>query len=237
MLVLVRSARRQFLLLFPFLVALSLVSTAALAQGRDKGAYCSQHGNLESCDGTLDCDRVWAEHVRAYHRGDGDGLDNVVAANFSPKGTPINLLVRSALLGGFSGTLAFAFVAANDSTSHALAGALGGTGLFLTAGVISNRGAWGLVASPVLGAASGAMLGASVGKFGEKSFRGTPEATKEQERTSSLTTAGAVAGAVVGLAFPIVSKQLGWPGAEWFAPGGRATLLGGSRRLGLSISW
>lgn len=233
MLVFVRPARRLFL----SLVALSLVTTPALAQGRDKGVFCSKHGNVGSCDGTTECDRLWAQHVRDYHRGDGDGLDNVVAANFSPKGTPVNLVVRSALLGGFSGALAGSLVMVNDTTSQALAGALGGAGLFLTAGVISNRGAWGLVASPVLGAASGAMLGASVGKFGEKSDDGTPEATKEQEHTTSLTTAGAVAGAVVGLAFPIVSKQLGWPGAEWFAPGGRATLLGGSRRLGLSISW
>lgn len=230
----VRAVSRLLLLL----ALLSLVAPAALAQeGRDKGVFCSQHGNVGSCDGTLACDRLWAEHVRQNHRGDGSGLDNVVAANFSSKGTPINLLVRSGILGGFAGALAGSLVMVNDSTSQALAGALGGAGLFLSAGVISNRGAWGLVSSSVLGAAGGAMLGASVGKFGEKSVEGTPEATEERERTTSITTAAAATGFALGFALPFVSKQMGWPGAEWFAPGGRVTILGGSRRMGMSISW
>lgn len=233
MLKLARSARR-LLLALPILL---LAANPAHAQGRDKGVFCSAHGNVGSCDGVVACDRLWADHVRANHRGDGDGLDNVVAANFSPKGTPINLGARSTLLGGGMGALAGSLVMIDEDRSQAMAGALGGAGLFLTAGVISNRGAWGVVASPVLGAASGALLGASVGKFGEKSVEGTPEATTEKEHTASLTSAGAVTGAIVGLAFPLLSKQVQWPGAEWFAPGGRVTMLGSSRHMGMSISW
>ncbi len=232
MLVFVRSARRLFL----FLAALSLVAPSALAQGRDKGVFCSKHGNVGACDGTLDCDRRWAEHVRDFHRGDGGGLDHVAAISLSPKGTPVNVIARGLLWGGV-GAMAGSFSMLNDSTSRAMAGALGAAGIFVSSGVISNRGAWGPVSSSVLGAAGGAGIGAGAGKMGEKSLEGTPEARKEKEHTTSLTTAGAVAGAVIGLAFPIISKQVNWPGADWFAPGGRVTMLGGSRRVGMSIAW
>lgn len=232
MLVLVRPVRRLFL----FLAALSLVSTAALAQGRDKGVFCSAHGNVGSCDGTLECDRLWAQHVRDYHRGDGGGLDNIAAISLSPKGTPTNVVARGLLWGGL-GAMAGSFSMLNDSTSRAMAGALGAAGLFVSSGVISNRGAWGPVSSGLLGAAGGAGIGAGVGKLGEKSLEGTPEATKEKEHTTSLTTAGATVGLVVGAAFPFFASRLSRGGVDWFAPAGRVTLLSGSRRWGMSISW
>lgn len=224
----------------PLLLAVSLLPMSiapAFAQGRDKGVHCSQHGNLGSCDGTLDCDRLWAEHVRQYHRGDGSGLDNVVAANFSPKGTPVNLTVRSAILGGGVGALLGSLSMVNDSTSQALAGALGGAGLFLTSGVISNRGAWGPISSTVLGAAGGAALGASIGKFGEKSTEGTPGRAEEEEATASSTTAGAAVGAGLGLTLSLISKQAQWPVGRWFGPQGRARLINSPRRVGLAIAW
>lgn len=227
-------ARRTVVLV---VALLSLAAGAADAQGRDKGVYCSKHGNVGSCDGTLECDRLWAEHVRQYHRGDGSGLDNVVAASFSPKGTPANLLVRSAILGGGIGAIAGSLMMVNDSTSQALAGALGGTGLFLSTGVISNRGAWGPVSSVVLGAVGGAGLGAGVGKFGEKSDEGTPARADEEKATSSATAAGAAVGATLGLTLSLISKRTQWPVGRWFAPEGRARIVSGPRRVGVVIVW
>lgn len=220
------------------LVIWSLVAVLpAAAQGRDKGVHCSVHGNVGSCDGTLECDRLWADHVQRYHRGDGSGLDNVAAASFSPRGTPINLAVRSLILGGGIGAMLGSFAMKDDSSSHALAGALGGGGLFLTTGVIANRGAWGVVSSTVLGAAGGAMLGASVGKVGEQSAEGTPERAKEEESTASSTAAGAAAGFAAGFALGVIARQEHWPVGRWFGPHGRARLVQGRQRIGVVIAW
>lgn len=228
-----RSSRSLLL----FLSLLAFTARFADAQGRDKGVWCSKHGNVGACDGTAECDRLWAEHVRQYHRGDGSGLDGVVAANLSPKGTPVNVTARSLVFGGGIGALAGSLMMVNDTTSQALAGALGGAGLFLTTGVISNRGAWGPVSSVVLGAAGGAGLGASVGKFGEKSDEGTPARADEERATSSATAAGAAVGATLGLTLNLISKQTQWPVGRWFGPQGRARMLNGPRRLGVVIAW
>lgn len=228
----VHSARRLIL----FIAVLMIVAPDLFAQGRDKGVFCSAHGNVGSCDGTAECDRLWAAHVRDYHRGDGSGLDNVAAISLSPKGTPVNVVARGLLWGGV-GAIAGSLSMINDSTSYATAGALGAAGLFVSAGVISNRGAWGPVSSGLLGAAGGAGIGAGVGKLGEKSLEGTAALTKEKERTSSLAAAGAATGLVVGVAFPFIVGRLSRTGAEWFAPEGRVRLLSGARRWGMSISW
>ena len=228
----VRSARRLIL----FTAALLIVAPDALAQGRDKGVFCSAHGNVGSCDGSFECDRLWASHVRDFHRGDGSGLDNVAAISLSSKGTPVNIIARGLLWGGV-GAMAGSFAMINETTSYATAAALGAAGLYLTTGVISNRGAWGPVSSGLLGAAGGAGIGRGVGALGEKSLEGTADLAKEKERTSSLTTTGAVAGLLVGTAFPFIVGQLSRTGGEWFAPRGRVTLLSGTRRWGMSISW
>lgn len=230
--VLVRSARRLLL----FLAALSCVAPAVFAQGRDKGVFCSAHGNVGSCDGSFECDRLWAQHVQDYHRGDGSGLDNVAAISLSPKGTPVNVVARGLLWAGV-GAMAGSFSMINDSTSRAMAGALGAAGIFVTSGVISNRGAWGPVSSGLLGAAGGAAIAGGIGKLGEKSLKGTPESLKEKERTSSLAAAGGATGLVLGVAFPFIAGRLSRTGAEWLAPGGRVTLLSGTRRWGMSIAW
>lgn len=219
------------------LALLSVTARVADAQGRDKGVFCSAHGNVGACDGTAECDRLWAEHVRQYHRGDGSGLDNVVAANLSPMGTPMNVTARSLVFGGFMGALGGSLMMVNDSTSHALAGAYGLAGLGLMSGVIANRGAWGPISSVVLGAAGGAGLGASVGKFGEKSDKGTPARVEEEKKTSSAMIAGATAGAAVGFTLSLISKQTQWPVGRWFGPQGRARLINGPRRLGVGIAW
>lgn len=222
--------------LVPLLLASALLTSEALAQ-RDKGVWCGEHGNVGSCDGTVECDRLWAWHIREEHRSNGDGMADVVAASFSLMGTPAFVTIRAALIGGFVGALAGSLVMKEDETSQATAGAMLGAGLFLSGGAIKNRGAWPVVASLVLGAGGGALIGAGAGKTMEKSPEGSALLVEEQERTQNMAVAGAASGALLGFTLNVISKLRVGPEREWFGPDSRVRMLSQGERVGIRVSW
>ncbi len=200
------------------LIALVLAPTAGWAQGRDKGVYCPMHQFSQSCDGVIDCDRAWAEHVRNAHRGpDADSYwDRVTPASFSVRGTPAYVGLRALLLGGSVGALAGSVVKGPDPESfREQAGVYIGSGTFLGLGTLANRRGWRPIPSMLAGGAAGAALGTGVGKALEKNPRGTPARKAEQERTQQATIQGLAIGTGSGLFLSTVGKLTAWqpPGA------------------------
>lgn len=191
------------------LVLLLCASSSVVQAQNEQGVYCSMHGFVGSCVGPSTCNVVWADHVRAAHRGDGADsyMDRVVPANLSPRGTPLSVGVRGVIFYGFIGALAGTFVESPDSNSfHAVSGALATVGVFYAAGNVFNRGGWGPIAGTVMGAAAGAALGSGIGRFQEKSFDGTPEREDERDHTAELTSTGAIVGAAIGLSLPLLTR-------------------------------
>lgn len=218
---------------------LTVAATGALAAQTDKGIYCSVHGFVRSCDGPSACNAAWSEHIRQYHSGDDADAywDRVVPANLSPRGTPVNVAVRGALLYGFIGALAGSLVEGPDSTSYrAVDGALTSVGLFYLAGNVMNRGGWGPLAGTFMGVAAGTTLGMGIGKFQENALDGTPEREREREKTDEMAAVGMVVGMAVGLTLPLVSRssRVSMPGPRVF---GELEPISSPTRLGVRWYW
>jgi hypothetical protein len=233
------SVRRHLLrsLILSVVVSCATASDGGAQSAREKGVGCYQHGYVGDCDGTADCNRVWAEHVRRYHRGDG-GMETVVAASFSPLGTPSNVALRSILLAGFIGATVGSFADTTEGDFRmTTAGALAGPGLMLSTGVIANRKAWGLPASTVLGGLAGGALGGGIGKAMEKSPEGSAQRKLEQERTATMALTGATVGATTGFGLNLLSRIERLPGTRYLREGSRVHVRSGTDGVSVSIRW
>ena len=217
------------------------VQTCALpiSTATARGVSCNTgHFWNRDCNGTAECDRIWAEHIADEHSG---GASNPGSANatypvFSWRGSPSKAFVEAIVFGAPVGALLGSVATDVNGRNQAPIGAALGGSLSLAISALANP-QWSRAAKAGVGALAGAGMGASIGSYLDgQVVTGSAEDITAKKKVGTYAAVGAGAGSLLGLT-PDSEMRFFRALNAVLRPGRRVALLQRGNNVGANIEW